>query len=198
MWNVGNNQPTNLFFNNNEYAYSSNVFVHKNHLRLQFTFKSILGPTHTLQHSICIIKFLTWWRGDAKISPQICKQQLKARSISHLQCLVHRWLRIDSILSFLHLSLFLCLEPPWLVERDHEYPMLENSFSPSLIYARNNNPTTYQLFYKKLRNQTTCKKLPHSVQDHIFQVPNFKWKRFKSSSTEIRSSFCQTVLFVKG
>ncbi len=37
----------------------------------------------------------------------------------------------------------------------------------------------------------------HSVQDHIFPVPNFKWKRFKSSSTEIHSSFCQTVLFVK-
>lgn len=101
------------------------------------------------------------------------------------------------LLSFLCLSLFLCLEPPWLVERDHEYPMLENSFSPSLICTRNNNPTTYQLFCKKLRNQTTCKKLPHSVQDHIFQVPNSKWKRLKSSSTEIHSSFCQTVLFVK-
>jgi len=123
----------------------------------------------------------------------------KSKQGAYLICNV--WYMDDwgSILSW---AFYICpysyaWSPPWLVERDHEYPMLENSFSPSPIYSRNNNPTTYQLFYKKLRNQTTCKKLPHSVQDHIFQVPNFKWKRFKSSSTEIRSSFCQTVLFVK-
>lgn len=189
---------THLFFNNYEYAYSSNVFVHKNHLRLQFTFKSILGPTHTLQHSVCIIKILNMikrWCEDFTSNMQTATQSKEHISFAMFGTRMIE--DLDSILSFCCLSLFLCLQPPWLVERDHEYPMLENSFSPSLIYTRNNNPATYQLFYKKLRNQTICKKLPHSVQDHIFPVPNFKWKRFKSSSTEIHSSFCQTVLFVK-
>lgn len=163
-----------------------------------FTFKSILGPTHThtttlnLHHKILnMIK--RWCEGFTS------NMQTATQSKEHISFAMFGTQMIEDrfYLELFMFVLILILGAPWLVERDHEYPMLEHSFSPSLIYTRNNNPTAYQLFYKKSRNQTACKKLPHSVQDYIFQVPNFKWKRFKSSNTEICSSFCQTVLFVK-